>query len=422
MSSPSESPATDTSKDDPSNRTLDDSADGAWGAETDFDNLEKEASKIFALWEFVPGASAPDAAAPSDAAVPEAAVAATVAAAPVAEPAEVWAPADTEVLPNAAQSEDAASTLRDIAAQKIPAADVVVAPPAAQPVAAQPIAFTAPASVIVEALPDLPAVAPVRAVSSAPVAQPQAPVAVRPANVRPVQVVEEAPTLPSSPNYVLLAAAAVIVLAVAGGAVGYSMTGSTPEPSPTTPVATSPAPVAPAVAAAPPAPIAPPIVAAAPVAPPAPVAVVAPVVEPAPAAVVPPVAPVVAPPPPETHRLRVRVTPTDATLALDGVQVVNPLDREITEGTHQLTATREGFEPSSETVDLSRSREVTMRLRAVPAPVVATAPAAPRTPRSSAARPPTPRTTTPRTTAPRTPRTTTPSSSGRGTFVTESPY
>jgi pyruvate dehydrogenase E2 component (dihydrolipoamide acetyltransferase) len=417
MSSPSETPGTaGAAKEDASNRTLDDSEDGAWGAETDFDNLEKEASKIFALWEF----------APADASAPAAPASEPATSTSAAEVDETWAPADTEVLPNAAPVEEpAASTLRDIAAPIVAAASAaapIVAAPnvasvivAAEPVAT-PIAFTAPAPAIATptGLPDLPAVAPVRMASNAPPAA--AAPAARVVAARPVAEIEEAPTLPSQPNYVLLVAAAVAILTLAGGTVGYFMVGSSNE----TPVAaaTRPAPIAPTVAAPPPiapaVPVAPAPVAVAPVAPAVPV-VVAPV-----ATAVAPVAPA-PPPPPETHRLRVRITPSDATLVLDGVQVVNPLDREIVEGTHQLTASREGYEPASQEVDLSRSREVAIRLHAIPAPVVATAPAAPRTPPHTTT-PRAPRTTTPRTTTPRTttPRTTT--GSGHGTFVTESPY
>jgi hypothetical protein len=75
----------------------------------------------------------------------------------------------------------------------------------------------------------------------------------------------------------------------------------------------------------------------------------------------------------------VSVTPSDATLTLDGAQVINPLDRQITEGTHTVAASREGYEPDSQEVDLSRDRQVSIRLHAVPPPPppphVATAPA-----------------------------------------------
>ena len=400
--------------------------DAAWGAETDFDSLEKEASKIFAVWELADAAAAPtpasaDPLAAGDAKTEEketwVAAREPVAAAPVA----VAPPAETAsviIAPEPAAPMPAARAMPKPAANAVAAA---MAAPAAAKVA------PAAAKVAPAALPDVPAAVPVRA-SQRPAAAAMPPSAMRIEHADPV-------TLPSTPPYTILAAAAVAVLGLIGVGAWVLGGGRSHDPPPSLAPSATVAPSATTVAAAPSS-VAPPpstLVAVAPVAAPASAAVVAPVpaappsvvavaplVPPAPVAVTPP-----PPPPTPTHRLRVAVTPSDATLTLDGTQVVNPLDRQVDEGSHQIVASRDGYAPETQTVDANHDRTVQVRLRALPPP-----PAAHREPVAAAR--PTPPPTAPRLAsrvaerphAPAHPAgaRTTGRRSGGSTLVTESPY
>jgi hypothetical protein len=71
------------------------------------------------------------------------------------------------------------------------------------------------------------------------------------------------------------------------------------------------------------------------------------------------------PAPPGTVRLQLRSEPPGATLVFDGVRVRNPYDVRLAQGAgmHRVEATLAGYDPAIQTFDLTRDREVVVRLR-----------------------------------------------------------
>jgi len=99
--------------------------------------------------------------------------------------------------------------------------------------------------------------------------------------------------------------------------------------------------------------------------------------------------------------LQVQVTPPTATVTFDGVRVRTPYDVRLSQGAgaHRVEATLVGYQPATQSFDLTRDRNVSLTLRAAPggarsAPPVgpsATAASRPDAPPARPAAPPPPR-------------------------------
>ena len=351
---------------------VDANGDGAWGVgRLSFDDAEKHASRFKASWEVDDHAAAPglEPTAPSFSADGGSwAAAGSAAASPASSPAAIAMPAAIAVPASIA----------------VPTA--VVASPAA----------TAPVMT--------PAAARQRATDSDATGQMIA-----------------LPMSKPSRNPLVWAMGAVVVLLIAGGLwVVFSGSDEAPvateTPAPTTPPdsagatpATLSVPVSVAPAQAIPQAVVPsmptqmptaalPVVSAPVLAPPvAPAAVIAvPVVAPrvvaprvvAVPAVAPRTAPIAAiptPPAPETVRVQIRVTPPNATVTFDGMRVRTPYDVRLTKNrtAHRVEATLDGYQTLTQSVELSRDRDVTLTMRP-DAPAVVAAPRARPRPRPQA--------------------------------------
>jgi|GEM_PF-3032152 len=88
-----------------------------------------------------------------------------------------------------------------------------------------------------------------------------------------------------------------------------------------------------------------------------------------------PIAAIPTPPAPETVRVQIRVTPPNATVTFDGMRVRTPYDVRLTKNrtAHRVDATLDGYQTLTQSVELSRDREITLTMRA-DAPAVVAAP------------------------------------------------
>jgi hypothetical protein len=105
---------------------------------------------------------------------------------------------------------------------------------------------------------------------------------------------------------------------------------------------------------------------------------------------------------PATVRLQVRVTPPTASVTFDGVRVRVPYDVRLSRGpgAHRVEATLAGYQPATQTFDLTRDRDVSLTLRPAPggarpgpAPTTRPAPAPPTRPAPAPPARPAPRPT-----------------------------
>jgi hypothetical protein len=218
-----------------------------------------------------------------------------------------------------------------------------------------------------------------------------------PANAPAPAIVAEPPVPAPAPEVVAAPieaiAGAAAVEATAGAAAAPVVAGAIPPATPETAAPTEP-----------------------PAAPPAiePAAVAAP--EPPPAA--PPAAPL------PTVRVQIETSPADAQLTIDGVQVPNPFDQQLPKGSdkHRIAASSAGHESREQLVGFERKRDLMLRLKALPAPVVAKPTPSPApAPVAKPTRTPRPARSAPVKTAKKPAAAPEPSRKGAA-FVSESPY